>query len=104
MLYKKVNKKEELTRDEGYGVELLPPLFVDANLVGLGLRTSCGKPLLISVRDQLLAVVGVCGVEHVVEVLAIGIAAFRKFVWEVDLEGGDLLHVLIEALDAELIV
>ena len=44
------------------------------------------------------------GVEHVVEVLAVGVAAFRQLVREVDLEAGDLLHVLIEALDTEFIV
>ena len=44
------------------------------------------------------------GVEHVIEVLAIGIAAFRKFVWEVDLERRDLLHLFVEALHTEFIV
>ena len=44
------------------------------------------------------------GVEYVVEVLTIWIPAFRQLVWEVDLERGDLLEVLVEALHAELIV
>ena len=53
---------------------------------------------------QLLAVGGVRGVEYVVEVLAVGVAAFGKLVWEVDLEAGDLLHLFVKALDTEFIV
>ena len=104
VLYKQVNNASKLTRNEGHGIELLPPLFVDADLVGFGLLTSCGEPLLIGVSDQLLAVGGVRGVEHVVEVLAVWIAAFGKLVREVDLEAGDLLHLFVEALHTEFIV
>ena len=44
------------------------------------------------------------GVEYVVEVLAVWVAAFRQLVWEVDLEGRDLLHLFVEALHTEFIV
>ena len=44
------------------------------------------------------------GVEYVVEVLAVWVAAFGKLVGEVNLEGGDFLHVFIEALHTEFIV
>ena len=55
-------------------------------------------------RNQLLAVIVVGRVEHVVEVLAVGIPAFRQLVWEVDLELRDLLKVFVEALHTEFIV